>query len=126
MGDHAAFHADALAQTLAEDFLALHIDQLVLQAGSCLLYTSVKAHLLNGCPTSHYKAADGRYRVYEESGAFLGLAGVEDGLSLIHICLRVPSAPRSLASTSKLVQPAGLSTGRMPFGVCIAGFLFCC
>ena len=33
MGDHAAFHADALAQTLAEDFLALHIDQLVLQAG---------------------------------------------------------------------------------------------
>ena len=40
----------------------------------------VKAHLLNGCPTSHYKAADGRYRVYEESGAFLGLAGVEDGV----------------------------------------------
>ena len=40
----------------------------------------VKAHLLNGCPTSHYKAADGRYRVYEESGAFLGLAGVEEGV----------------------------------------------
>src|SRR5699024_5824465 len=38
--------------------------------------------------------------------------------------LRVPSAPRSLASTSKLVQPAGLSTGRMPFGVCIMGVSF--
>ena len=33
VGDHAAFHADALAQTLAEDLFALHIDQLVLQAG---------------------------------------------------------------------------------------------
>jgi len=28
----------------------------------------------------HYKAADGRYRVYEESGAFLGLASVEGGV----------------------------------------------
>lgn len=42
--------------------------------------------------------------------------------------LRVPSAPRSLASTSKLVQPAGLSTGRMA-QVFIGVFLFsllCC
>ena len=40
----------------------------------------VKAHLLNGCPTSHYKAADGRYRTYDENGAFLGLATVEGGV----------------------------------------------
>ena len=33
MGDHAALHADALAQTFAQDLLALHVDQLVLQAG---------------------------------------------------------------------------------------------
>lgn len=37
-------------------------------------------HLQNGCPTSHYAAADGRYRVYEESGSFLGLAVVEEGV----------------------------------------------
>ena len=41
---------------------------------------ALKAHLLNGCPTSHYKAADGRYRTYDENGAFLGLATVEGGV----------------------------------------------
>lgn len=40
----------------------------------------VKAHLFNGCPTSHYGAADGRYRVYDEAGSFLGLAVVEAGV----------------------------------------------
>ena len=40
----------------------------------------VKAHLLNGCPTSHYAAADGRYRAYDSAGAFLGLATVEGGV----------------------------------------------
>ena len=33
MGDHAAFHADTLAQTFAQDFLAVHVDELILQAG---------------------------------------------------------------------------------------------
>ena len=42
--------------------------------------SGVKAHLLNGCPTSHYAAADGRYRTYDEIGAFLGLASVEGGV----------------------------------------------
>ena len=42
--------------------------------------SGVKAHLLNGCPTSHYAAADGRYRTYDETGAFLGLANVEGGV----------------------------------------------
>ena len=42
--------------------------------------SGVKAHLLNGCPTSHYAAADGRYRTYDETGAFLALASVEGGV----------------------------------------------
>ena len=33
MGDHAALHADALAQTLAQHLGAVHVDELVLQAG---------------------------------------------------------------------------------------------
>ena len=40
---------------------------------------AVKKHLLNGCPTSHYPAADGRYRVYAD-GQFLGLAGITGGV----------------------------------------------
>ena len=35
-----------------------------------------RTHLFNGCPTSRYPAKDGRYRVYDESGQFLGLATV--------------------------------------------------
>lgn len=37
---------------------------------------AVRRHLENGCPTSHYKAEDGLYRVYEQA-EFLGLAKVE-------------------------------------------------
>lgn len=40
----------------------------------------VKKHLFNGCPTSRYPAADGRYRVYDRDGIFLGLAAVEGGV----------------------------------------------
>ena len=39
-----------------------------------------RTHLFNGCPTSRYPAADGRYRVYDQSGAFLGVAAVEGGV----------------------------------------------
>lgn len=38
------------------------------------------AHLYNGCPTSRYPAADGRYRVRDEAGQFLGLAQVAGGV----------------------------------------------
>ena len=55
-------------ETVFAPLLALHVNE------------GVKAHLLNGCPTSHYKAADGRYRTYDENGAFLGLATVEGGV----------------------------------------------
>lgn len=37
-------------------------------------------HLINGCPTSRYPAADGRYRVRNSAGQFLGLARVEQGV----------------------------------------------
>lgn len=39
---------------------------------------TVRKHLLNGCPTSHYPAADGRYRVYDATGRFLGLATIKN------------------------------------------------
>ena len=38
------------------------------------------AHLYNGCPTIRYPAADGRYRVRDEAGQFLGLAQVAGGV----------------------------------------------
>ena len=41
---------------------------------------AVKKPLLNGCPTSHYPAEDGRYRVYGPDGAFLGLAAITGGV----------------------------------------------
>lgn len=37
-------------------------------------------HLYHGCPTSHYPAQDGRYRVRDAAGRFLGLARVEQGV----------------------------------------------
>ena len=37
-------------------------------------------HLYNGCPTSRYPAPDGRYRVRNEAGQFLGLARVAQGV----------------------------------------------
>ena len=40
----------------------------------------VRRHLENGCPTSHYPAADGHYRVRDTAGEFLGLAKVEEGV----------------------------------------------
>ncbi len=51
----------------------MHLPLLVVNEG-------VKAHLYNGCPTSHYKAADGRYRVQDEAGLFLGLAKVDESV----------------------------------------------
>ena len=40
----------------------------------------VEQHLYNGCPTSRYSAADGRYRVRNAGGQFLGLANVVNGV----------------------------------------------
>ena len=51
----------------------LHLPLLEVNAG-------VRRHLENGCPTSHYPAKDGRYRVRDQEGNFLGLAKVEAGV----------------------------------------------
>ena len=40
----------------------------------------VEQHLYNGCPTSRYPAANGRYRVRNADGAFLGLSNVVQGV----------------------------------------------
>ncbi len=40
----------------------------------------VEQHLYNGCPTSRYPAVDGRYRVRNAEGKFLGLANVVQGV----------------------------------------------
>ena len=40
----------------------------------------VEQHLYNGCPTSRYPAADGRYRVRNAAGHFLGLANITGGV----------------------------------------------
>ena len=40
----------------------------------------VEQHLYNGCPTSRYPAADGRYRVRNAQGKFLGLANITEGV----------------------------------------------
>ena len=40
----------------------------------------LEQHLYNGCPTSRYPAADGRYRVRNAQGQFLGLANITGGV----------------------------------------------
>ena len=40
----------------------------------------VEQHLYNGCPTSRYPAVDGRYRVRNAEGKFLGLANIVQGV----------------------------------------------
>ena len=40
----------------------------------------VEQHLYNGCPTSRYPAADGRYRVRNAQGQFLGLVNITGGV----------------------------------------------
>lgn len=47
----------------------------------------VEQHLYNGCPTSHYPAADGRYRVRSTDGGFLGLAQINGGVLKVENCL---------------------------------------
>ncbi len=70
----AAQEAGALERLLLPiESVFLHLPLLVVNDG-------VKAHLYNGCPTSHYPAADDRYRVQDESGNFLGLANVCQGV----------------------------------------------
>ena len=88
----AGVYAEADAHTLEEIQAAKNEGPAALEAlmlpvesvfGSLPLLTvapKVEQHLYNGCPTSRYPAADGRYRVRNEAGQFLGLANIVGGV----------------------------------------------
>lgn len=88
----AGVYTEASAHTLEEILAAKQqgmdvLEALMLPVESVfeplpLLVVPPKAeqHLYNGCPTSHYPAADGRYRVRSQSGQFLGLAKITEGV----------------------------------------------
>ena len=88
----AGVYTEADAHTLEEIQTAKNEGPAALEAlmlpvesvfGSLPLLTvapKVEQHLYNGCPTSRYPAADGRYRVRNEAGQFLGLANIVGGV----------------------------------------------
>ena len=88
----AGVYTEADAHTLEEIQAAKNEGPAALEAlmlpvesvfGSLPLLTvapKVEQHLYNGCPTSRYPAADGRYRVRNEAGQFLGLATIVGGV----------------------------------------------
>lgn len=88
----AGVYTEAGAHTLEEIQAAKNEGPAALEAlmlpvesvfGSLPLLTvapKVEQHLYNGCPTSRYPAADGRYRVRNEAGQFLGLANIVGGV----------------------------------------------
>ena len=88
----AGVYTEADAHTLEEIQAAKNEGPAALEAlmlpvesvfGSLPLLTvapKVEQHLYNGCPTSRYPAADGRYRVRNEAGQFLGLANIVQGV----------------------------------------------
>ena len=88
----AGVYTEADAHTLEEIQAAKNEGPAALEAlmlpvesvfGSLPLLTvapKVEQHLYNGCPTSRYPAADGRYRVRNEVGQFLGLANIVGGV----------------------------------------------
>ena len=86
----AGVYGEQDAHTLEEIYAAKEngtLESLLLPVESVFLHLpllevnpGVRRHLENGCPTSHYPAQDGHYRVRDEAGEFLGLAKVEDGV----------------------------------------------
>ena len=88
----AGVYTEADAHTLEEIQAAKNEGPAALEAlmlpvesvfGSLPLLTvapKVEQHLYTGCPTSRYPAADGRYRVRNEAGQFLGLANIVGGV----------------------------------------------
>ena len=88
----AGVYTEADAHTLEEIQAAKNEGPAALEAlmlpvesvfGSLPLLTvapKVEQHLYNGCPTSRYPAADGRYRVRNAAGQFLGLANITGGV----------------------------------------------
>lgn len=70
----------AAAQAGRVEELFLPVESVFMHLPLLVVNEKVKAHLINGCPTSHYPAPDARYRVQDETTAFLGLAKVEGGV----------------------------------------------
>lgn len=60
--------------------LLLPVDTVFAALPRLTVNDGVKRHLYNGCPTSNFRAADDRYRVYDLAGSFLGLAAVDQGV----------------------------------------------
>lgn len=60
--------------------LMLPVESVFLHLPLLIVEPWVRRHLENGCPTSHFLAGDGHYRVRDRAGEFLGLAKVEDGV----------------------------------------------
>ncbi|MCI2047134.1 MAG: tRNA pseudouridine(55) synthase TruB [Faecalibacterium sp.] len=82
----------AAKQANTLESLLLPVESVFLQLPVLSVDGFVQKHLENGCPTSHYPAADGRYRVHDAAGEFLGLAKIEQGV--LHVeklfCARTP------------------------------------
>ena len=60
--------------------LLLPVESVFVSLPLLVVDSRVEQHLYNGCPTSRYPAADGRYRVRNAEGNFLGLANVVQGV----------------------------------------------
>ena len=88
----AGLYTEADAHTLEEilaakaagpqalEALALPVESAFLPLPLLVVEPRVEQHLYHGCPTSHYPAADGRYRVRSADGSFLGLARITGGV----------------------------------------------
>ena len=64
----------------ALEALMLPVESVFVSLPLLTVAPKVEQHLYNGCPTSRYPAADGRYRVRNEAGQFLGLANIVGGV----------------------------------------------
>ena len=69
---------DAGPQAL--EALMLPVESVFVSLPLLVVEPGVEQHLYNGCPTSRYPAADGRYRVRNVAGQFLGLANITGGV----------------------------------------------
>ena len=89
---HASISTEADAHTLEEilaakeqglpvlEALMLPVESVFESLPLLVVEPWVEQHLYNGCPTSRYPAADGRYRVRNAAGQFLGLANIVQGV----------------------------------------------
>ena len=71
--------------TAALEALMLPVESVFTPLPLLVVEPWVEQHLYNGCPTSRYPAADGRYRVRNAAGQFLGLANINGGVLRVEI-----------------------------------------